>query len=428
MARPPTGSIVERPGKKGITYALRFRALDRRWYVTLDVRTHQEAELELENVLAEIRRGIWRPPAKPFVVEVREEPTFHEYASEWLARREQEGLRPKTIGDLRWSLELHVLPFFAEHTLSAITPREVKRYLQAKLAEREEVPERRKAWQARKAAAKARSLHFREPAPRPMSNASINHTVRHLGQILEEAVDDELLATNPATGSRRRLKAAKPARPWVEPEQLPALLDAASGTGQTLLEILAGGGLRIGEALALRWQHVELGTGTIHVRDSKTAKGVREVHLSPALRECLTLAKADATGGSDAFVIATSTGRKHNPSNLRRDVLAPAVATANETLEKAGISPIGRVTFHSLRRTYASLRCACGDDVRYTADQLGHEDPRFTLRVYAQATKRRDRLSGDHLKAYDRALQWAQMGTNEALKVPVAEEADGLRA
>jgi hypothetical protein len=39
--------------------------------------------------------------------------------------------------------------------------------------------------------------------------------------------------------------------------------------------------------------------------------------------------------------------------------------------------------------------------VRYTADQLGHEDARSTLRVYAQATKCRDRLVGPHLKAYD---------------------------
>jgi len=93
-------------------------------------------------------------------------------------------------------------------------------------------------------------------------------------------------------------------------------------------------------------------------------------------------------------------------------VLAPALAAANAALEQVGIAPIGHVTFHSLRRTYASLRCACGDDVRYTADQLGHEDVRFSLNVYAKATKRRDRLSGPHLKAYDAALEWARMGTS----------------
>jgi integrase len=71
------------------------------------------------------------------------------------------------------------------------------------------------------------------------------------------------------------------------------------------------------------------------------------------------------------------------------------------------------VTFHSLRRSFASLRCACGDDVRYTAGQIGHEDPRFTLRAYAQATTRRERLSGPHLRPYDRAIEWARMGTIE---------------
>jgi hypothetical protein len=71
------------------------------------------------------------------------------------------------------------------------------------------------------------------------------------------------------------------------------------------------------------------------------------------------------------------------------------------------------------RRTYASLRCACGDDPVYTGSQIGHEDPRFTLKAYAKATKRRERLSGPHLKAYDRAIEWAQMGTS-AVDTPEA--------
>jgi integrase len=127
--------------------------------------------------------------------------------------------------------------------------------------------------------------------------------------------------------------------------------------GKTLLVILAGGGLGIGEALALRWQHVELGTGTLHVVDSKTAKGVREVHLTPALREELTLARADANDPKPAdYVIATSTGRKHNPSNLRRDVLTPAVEKANTELEKGGI-----------RRSAGSPSTACGERTRASA-------------------------------------------------------------
>jgi hypothetical protein len=65
------------------------------------------------------------------------------------------------------------------------------------------------------------------------------------------------------------------------------------------------------------------------------------------------------------------------------------------------------------------IRCACGDDVRYTADQLGHEDPRFTLRVYTQATKRRDRLAKPQRDAFDRAIEWAAMGTASDLELDV---------
>jgi integrase len=413
VPKPATGQIVERHGKRGTTFGLRFRAYGRRYYVTAEARTRLEAEAELEAIRVDVRRGIWRAPEpRPKAEEPKPEPIFHRFASEWIAARELEGLAEKTIVDLRWSLTNHLLPFFADYRLSEITPQEIDLYKTSKARERAEL----------EVAREAARTHGERLGARGLSNGSINHTLRHLAQILETAVEYGLIDSNPASGRRRRLKATKPARPWVEPEQLMALLDAASGLGLVLFSVLAGAGLRIGEALALRWQHVDLGTGTLYVVDSKTAKGVREVHLTPALREALALWRADALymNPSD-FVIATSTGRKHNPSNLRRDVLSPAVSAANGKLEKDGIAPIGHVTFHSLRRTYASLRCACGDDVRYTADQLGHEDPRFTLKVYAQATRRRDRLTGPHLRAFDGALEWAQMGTNATPAVPALQ-------
>jgi hypothetical protein len=81
-------------------------------------------------------------------------------------------------------------------------------------------------------------------------------------------------------------------------------------------------------------------------------------------------------------------------------------------------APIGHLTFHSLRRTYARLRCVRGDDARYTADQLGHTDPKSPFRVYAQASKRRERLAPAQRKAFDAAIEWAQMGTNGDFVVP----------
>jgi integrase len=162
----------------------------------------------------------------------------------------------------------------------------------------------------------------------------------------------------------------------------------------------------------------------VRSRDGSTRTSAPQLRHDPV--SFLSLTTTASTGGNKLtrarhiaasdFVVHTSIARRHNPSNLRRDVLTPAVKTANAKLDELGIAPIGRITFHSLRRTYASLRCACGD-IRYTANQLGHEDPRFTLRVYAQATKRRDRLAKPQREQYDRALESARLSaTSQPMK------------
>lgn len=47
-----------------------------------------------------------------------------------------------------------------------------------------------------------------------------------------------------------------------------------------------------------------------------------------------------------------------------------------------------------------------------------HTDPSFTLKTYATAVKHRQRLTKAEQKAYDEALEWAQMGTNATDEVP----------
>jgi hypothetical protein len=210
-----------------------------------------------------------------------------------------------------------------------------------------------------------------------------------------------------------------------------ALLDAAKaeeelGVGRVLLGVLAGAGLRISEAFSLRWRHIDLPTGSLHVIDSKTSAGIRTVDLTEALHEELTLWRAESGHTApDDYVITTSTGRKHNPSNLRRDVLHPAIDAANVMLAKDGIAPIaGGVAFHVYvvaRR--ACARCAVTTCATHRAGS-GTKKRQFTMSVYAKASKRRDRLSGAHLKAYDRAIVWAQMGTSELVgRVPATAEA-----
>jgi integrase len=127
--------------------------------------------------------------------------------------------------------------------------------------------------------------------------------------------------------------------------------------------------------------------------------------------ELWTLAATSANTAPDDPVFVGRRRTRQTPDNVGRR-LKSAVAKANVELERMGIAPISQgVSPHSLRRTYASLRFACGDDPVYVAEQGGWADPIFPMKVYAKAVRRRDRLSGAHREAFDAALDWAAMGS-----------------
>jgi integrase len=194
------------------------------------------------------------------------------------------------------------------------------------------------------------------------------------------------------------------------------LIEGADRRHRPILATLAGAGLRVGEALALNWRDVNLATGTIVLGVAKTDAGSgREIDLPSGLIEALSEGRAwrPRTGPDDPVFLS----RPRNGGQARRQTVTnvdhrikTAINVVNRRLTRLGIERISeRVSPHSLRRTYASLRAAAGDDPVYIAQQLGHEDLSFAFRVYQRAAKRRDKLAGAYLAKFDRALEWALM-------------------
>lgn len=391
--RKSTGSVLAPNGTRR-SWTLRFRAYGKRHHVTLgrpeEGWDRRKAEAELENVLAAVRLGVWDPhgsaPDDAAEAPAAEE-TFHVFASRWLESKERE-LRERTRVDYTWRLEAHLLPYFAAYPLSKITVRAVDEFREAKLTERERLIAQRKL-EAEKPADERRRL------PRPMSNGSINKLIRLLAAIMEQAVEWDLIPKNPAKGRNRLLREERPARTFLQPPQVVALLDAAgeldrgARKGDTrrrraLIAVLTLGGLRIGEALDLCWRDVSLAGQRLRVTASKTDAGVRDVVLSPALRETLTEYRAQAPHTApDDLVFGTAAGKRDSDSNVRTRYLAPAIERANEGLERAGAEAIGKVTPHSLRRTFISLLAFAGVDLKRIMAEVGHTDPKMTLGVYA---------------------------------------------
>lgn len=168
-------------------------------------------------------------------------------------------------------------------------------------------------------------------------------------------------------------------------------------------------GLRVDEALSLERHDVNLAKGTLTIGRAKTEAGIRVVDMTPAPRDELAahLDRSKWKKPTD-LVFPTAAGRKDNRQNIRQCLFIKAIERANVKLAELGIEPLGDVRPHGLRRSYASLRAACGDDPVYIAGQIGHEDVRFTLNVYAPAVKRRERMTKAERGEYDRAIEWAQ--------------------
>jgi integrase len=389
MARQATGSVVERQRRDGRVFALRFRAYGRRHYVTLGSEregwTQRKAELELANTLADVRRGIWKPASAP--AKQPADPTFHEFASEWLATRRHE-FAPRTVEDYELALTHHRLPFFAEHRLSEITAQEVDRYKALKVRERED-----------------------DLVERPLSNRTINKTLTRLGQILDVAVRYELIDHNPVKTKVAKLKEAQPQRTRLSGEQVQALLRAAGPNRALLATAIMAGGLRVSELTHLRWRDIDLRDGTLSLTASKTSAGIRAVSLEPELVQVLREHKiASQWSQQDDLVFpGRFRDRTRERNSVRTRVLHGAIERANE-VRGAGqaCDPQGRhlpLAAAHVRRTPRGARRAPGDHSGADGPPGPADDPPRLHDVTGM--KPQTRMGGLLSDA-----EWAPMGTN----------------
>ena len=410
MEKRSQGQIRTHDRKDGLTtFSLRVRAYGKREVVTLGTDaegwTMRKAERKLEQVLAEIQVGVWRPPSTSAG---SEDPTFHEFASRWWLARKSE-LRSTTQADYVWRLGKHLLPFFHAYRVSAITIAVVDEYRSEKVIERERITA---------AADAGRPMRDKRGQRRvALSNESINKTLVLLANILDTAVEHGLLTSNPARGKRRRLKADRPARRFLEADELADLLTVAGELDRSarsdqrigrrpLIAVMAKSGLRVGEVCALRWRSIDTAHQRLMIEQAKTVAGVREVDLSLDLIDELNAWRAERKPESvDEFVFATHSGRPRDKDSVRERVLVPVVNRVNEIRGERGIAPLPKITPHALRRTYISLMLEAGAPLPYVMDQVGHADSKTTLEIYAQVQKRASRRNVH--AAFDRLLNGA---------------------
>lgn len=245
---------------------------------------------------------------------------------------------------------------------------------------------------------------------RALSDSTIRQTYTVLRAGLDGAVRDGLLARNPAAQVRRPGVEQREAR-HLDGVAVTAVLKAAEASRyHPALVLIAATGLRKGEALALRWDKVDLNAGVLRVSatiarvggrlvitEPKTARSRRTVPLSPAVVTLLRKHKAAqaaerlraANQWTDSgLVFVTELGGPVDPRNLLR-VLEVAAKAAE--VEGIGV--------HTLRHSAAVAWLESGVHIKAVSDLLGHSSIAITGDVYGHTSDDTARAAVDCLAA-----------------------------
>jgi integrase len=354
------------------------------------------ADVELERIMGLIERGNWQPPepdAGPDPDSDLGAETLHVTATRFFSAKKAEGLEEKTEADLEWRLS-YILSYRPEALTSEIDARWVDEF---------------KTWLLGIV-----SKHTR----RPLKPRSINMILATLATILDDAVDYKLLPANPGRGSRRRVPEKEKRRPLLEPDMVTDFLEAAGEWDaesqkahqwgkRAFFAVLILAGPRISEATGLMLPQLDLHAEILRVLDSKTTAGERDIDLSAYLVSILRphiLAKAERVAEVDPAsspAFPNRYGRPLDDDNIRSRVILPIVERANRKRKGKLLIPAD-LTPHAFRRTFARLSFVAGRELDYVMGQIGHEDARMALEIYAQLRKRR-------VRAAERQLVWSLM-------------------
>ncbi|MCU1445037.1 site-specific integrase [Cryobacterium sp.] len=242
----------------------------------------------------------------------------------------------------------------------------------------------------------------------PLSANSVNKVHVVLGALLDAAVDDGLIAMNPAKKKRTvnaptgsQIRAQRPEiKTWTGGE-LHAFLtwnrDVLRDDLFPLWRTIAYTGMRRSEALALRWSDLNTATGRLSIRRAadvtvrnltKSTKtgSARVLDLDPETVGILKAFKAQRGAISldlaraDAYVFGNDAGAIRSPNEVGRRW------TFRVERAQAAIDGLPRVTLKGLRHTHATLLLELGEHPKVVQERLGHSTITTTMNIYSHVT------------------------------------------
>ena len=263
---------------------------------------------------------------------------------------------------------------------------------------------------------------------RGLKPATVDGVHNILHQIFDMAVDDNYIRNNPTNNVLRELKKAhcfktEKRRGLTRPEQ-ELFMDYLKNSNTAVywypvFAVMLGTGLRVGEAIGIRWDDIDLENRIIDINHSltyyqraddsykcefrvslpKTEAGNRRIPMMQqvydVLQEEYERQKQEGfcvenVDGMTNFVFTNRFGMPHNPATVNR-AIKRIVDTHNSEEEVAAKKEkrepvmIPRFSCHIFRHTFASRFCENETNIKVIQEVMGHADVSTTMNIYAEA-------------------------------------------
>jgi len=231
-----------------------------------------------------------------------------------------------------------------------------------------------------------------------VTGKTVRNRLIPLRSVLDDAVNDELIASNPLDriALKKLIKqTSRKSTYTVHPfniDEAAALLQAARADEKPMIKFWLETGLRPGEMLALSWSAVDWTNKRIRIDanivtglvDGKIAQVAKAPKTEAGNREIdLTARAIAALNAQKPYTFATNANLWHDPrknapweseSQFRKSIWQPLCARAGVRYRNP----------YQLRHTYASTLLTAGANPYWVAHQLGHVDVEMVFKIYGK--------------------------------------------
>lgn len=210
------------------------------------------------------------------------------------------------------------------------------------------------------------------------SRSTIRSMRISLGVLLSYAVRNGWLKEDPSKGAKlpraENCAGRRVHRRVLTPSQTTSIAEKLSEPYATLVLFLAVTGLRIGEAIAIKWSdfegdvlHVQRRMYDGKVDTTKSRDSKRRIPIPAALLE-----RMKTLGTTGEWIFHARGGVPLNPGNSLKRYIRPVAKELN--IELGG--------WHDFRHTVATSMLRAGHGAKVVSELLGHSDISITLRTY----------------------------------------------